>query len=220
MVAPDMVGHGRAPDHDPNRDFHDQSTEAAAGHLPAQPCHLIGHSFGATVALRLALERPSQIRSLILIEPVLFAAAAPDSAGRQGNRAALSDVATALADGDRDRAARFFMGLWGGATPYDDLPEAQKAYMRARMPLIVSSDPALEQDAAWLVPRLGQVACPVLLIAGATSPRVIDDIQSRMARDIPGAGRAIIDGAGHMVPITHPKETAAAIRGFLDASRA
>jgi pimeloyl-ACP methyl ester carboxylesterase len=220
MKAPDMVGHGRAPDHDPDRDFHDQSTVAAAGRLPDSSCHLIGHSFGATVALRLALEHPARIRCLILIEPVLFAAAAPDSAGRQANRAALRNVATALADGDPDSAARIFMGMWGGATPYDDLSDGQKAYMRTRMPLIVASDPALEQDAARLVPRLEQVACPVLLIAGATSPKVIDDIQSRMARDMPRAERVVIDGAGHMMPITHPGETAAAIRGFLEASGA
>lgn len=39
------------------------------------PVDVIGHSFGATVALRLALERPELVRSLVLVEPVLFAAA-------------------------------------------------------------------------------------------------------------------------------------------------
>jgi lipase len=43
-----------------------------------QPVDVIGHSFGGTVALRLAVERPDLVRSLVLIEPVFVAALLAD----------------------------------------------------------------------------------------------------------------------------------------------
>jgi len=214
LIAPDLVGHGKAPDHDPAQDFHDQATAHARGHMPDAPVHLVGHSFGATVALRLALERPDRVRSLTLIEPVLFAAAA-DGPGKRDHAAAFAQITPALLAGDHAAAARRFMAVWGDGTPFDDLPAGQRRYILPRMPLIAASFPALEEDAAGLLPRLGRLECKVLLLAGQRSPRVIHDIQDRLAADLPQARRAVIDGAGHMLPITHPAETAAEIRASL-----
>ena len=74
LLAPDLPGHGRSPDRDPASDYHSQTTRAVLA-LIGSPRDVIGHSFGATVALRIALERPDLVRTLTLIEPVLFAAA-------------------------------------------------------------------------------------------------------------------------------------------------
>ena len=48
------------------------------GNFITDPIDVIGHSFGATVALRLAVEQPEKVRSLTLIEPVFFAVAGQD----------------------------------------------------------------------------------------------------------------------------------------------
>ena len=74
VTAPDILGHGKAPDIDPGRDLHDQCYEAVLPHLPEGRFDAVGHSFGATLALRLAEELPERVRSLTLIDPVLFAA--------------------------------------------------------------------------------------------------------------------------------------------------
>lgn len=121
MVAPDLLSHGEGPIYDPTRDFHDQATQAAAKHLPQSPTHLIGHSFGATIALRLALDHPERVTSLTLIEPVLFCAA--DGPGLKAHDAHLADLPDALAHGDKDQAARLFLGLWGS----DDFDAMQPA---------------------------------------------------------------------------------------------
>jgi pimeloyl-ACP methyl ester carboxylesterase len=39
---------------------------------PGEKFHLIGHSYGGVVALRLAQTRPHAVRSLTLFEPILF----------------------------------------------------------------------------------------------------------------------------------------------------
>lgn len=216
MIAPDLVGHGRAPDHDPSRDYHDQATAEALTHLPDRPCHLIGHSFGATVALRIAIDHPERVRSLTLIEPMLFAAAA-EGPGKRENDAVFAALAPAFAAQDHLAAARGFMAVWGDGTPFDALRAGQKTYIRPRMPLIAASNPALQDDAARLLPRIGQVTCPVLMLAGSASPQVIHDIQDGLAARLPTARRAVVAGAGHMLPITHPTKVAAQIRAFLDS---
>jgi len=211
LTAPDLVGHGRGPAHDPARDYHDQATEAAKGHLPDAPCHLIGHSFGATVALRLALDHPGRVASLTLIEPVLFAAAR-GLPGWQRQMAEFAGLNAAFANGDQALATRLFLSVWGEGADFDDLPAAQRAYLQDRIWVVAASRAALEDDAARLVPRLSQLTCPVLLIEGDRSPPVIAEIQGALGAAFPGHRRAQIAAAGHMVPITHPRQVAAEIR--------
>ena len=78
MRAFDLPGHGRSPDWDGVVEYQHLSTQIAASFV-IEPVDLIGHSFGATVALRLAVEQPQKLRSLTLIEPVFFAVAARDA---------------------------------------------------------------------------------------------------------------------------------------------
>jgi pimeloyl-ACP methyl ester carboxylesterase len=214
LTAPDLVGHGKGPARDPARDYHDHCTETALAHLPAGPCHLVGHSFGATVALRLALDHPDRVASLTLIEPVLFAAARGQP-GWQAHRAAMAGLGPLLAAGDAEGATRLFLSAWGGGVPLDAMPATQRSYMSGRIWVVPASAPALEEDSADLLPRLGQIACPVLLLEGAQSAPVIAEIQAALAAAIPQARRAVIAGAGHMAPITHPAEVAAEISQLL-----
>lgn len=210
LTAPDLVGHGKGPARDPARDYHDQCTEAAAAHLPPEPCHLVGHSFGATVALRLALEHPGQIASLTLIEPVLFAAAR----GRPGWQRQMeldADLDAAFAADDSVTATRSFLSVWGDGPPFDSLPALQRAYLQDRIWAVAASSAALHEDTARLLPRLATLSCPVLLIEGDRSPPVIAEIEAALAEAIPQARGAVIPGAGHMAPITHPAEVAAEI---------
>jgi pimeloyl-ACP methyl ester carboxylesterase len=69
----DLPGHGRSAPW-AGTDYHSDATAVAAALLHG-PTHIIGHSFGATVALRLAVERPDLVSRVTLIEPVMFAAA-------------------------------------------------------------------------------------------------------------------------------------------------
>ncbi|MDA8740988.1 alpha/beta hydrolase, partial [Rhodobacteraceae bacterium] len=58
------------------------------------------------------------------------------------------------------------------------------------------------------------VDVPVLLIEGAASHPSAGAVNTALQNRLPQTQRAVIDGAGHMVPITHAAETAQAIDGF------
>ena len=67
----DLPGHEDSLKLDFRGAFHDVSTAVAASFLD-QKVDLIGYYFGASVALRLAVEHPDLVLSLILVEPVIF----------------------------------------------------------------------------------------------------------------------------------------------------
>ena len=209
LTAFDMLSHGRSPDWDESGDFQDRITEIGADFLTGR-MDVVGHSFGATVALRLAVAYPERIRSLTLIEPVLFAAA--KGSGSFGPyRQVIAEYDRLIAAQSREEAAREFLRLWGAGGGLDDMPDGQRRYMIDRIHFIKASDAALFEDSAGLVPRLGQVTAPTLLVEGAERLPVTAAVIDRMARDIPDTVRVTVPGAGHMVPITHPGPVAAAI---------
>ena len=138
-----------------------------------KPVDVIGHSFGGTVALRLAAERPDLVRSLVLVEPVFFSVAMADRPDlKVGQEPGMIRYRAALADGDREAAAAAFTSLWGDGRGWERLPETQRAAMAARIHLIEAGHPAIYGDCAGMLSggKLEQIASPVLLIRGGDSP--------------------------------------------------
>jgi lipase len=223
LTASDQPGHGRAPAWQPGTDLHGLAARqsiAMAEHLGGA-VDLIGHSFGGTVALRLVLERPDLVRSLTLIEPVIFAAAR--AAGDPAFAPFLARhraVAELIRAGRRAEAAAAFHAEWGAGKALANLPERARRYMVDRIHLIEAQNPVLLDDAAGLLRAYGleSVGVPVLLVEGAASPPVIAAIQSELARRLPQATRLTVPGAGHMVPITHPEPVARAVMDLLARS--
>jgi pimeloyl-ACP methyl ester carboxylesterase len=217
LLAPDLPGHGMSPDWAGPGDYHAATTRAVVPLLQdlAQrgPVDLLGHSFGATVALRLALERPDLVRSLMLVEPVLFAAARAAEAPEYGPwQAQAASYRAALAKGNMALAADLFQALWG-AVPLQALPAPQRGYIIDRIGLIAAQDGALTDDTGGLLSwqRLESLGLPVLLVEGGLSPPIIGAIQTELARRLPMVRRVTVEGAGHMLPLTHPGPLARAL---------
>ncbi len=214
LRALDLPGHGQSADWDAAGDLHDQSTEAVTALLGA-PAHLIGHSFGATVALRVAVEQPQMVRSLTLIEPVFFAAAPERMRAHMREAEPYFD---ALKAGDHPRAARLFNRFWGDGTRWDDMPPATQTYLSERVHLVPEQASAIIEDHAGLMApgALDRAAMPTLLMQGEGCPDIIDAIHASLARRLPKARRVHIAGAGHMSPVTHPEAVAGEIRSLIE----
>ena len=217
FTAFDMLSHGRSPDWDGQGDVQDRMTEIGERFLTGR-MDLVGHSFGATVALRLAVAHPERVQSLTMIEPVFFAVALADApellAGHEADAAPFSER---LAAGDYETGARLFNRMWSeGQSRWAELPEVTRAAMVRSIRLVPACRPSLYDDLAGLLKpgQLARVTAPALLLRGDRSHPVMAAINDGLARRLPDAQSLVVPGSGHMLPITHPAETAAHLRAL------
>lgn len=191
-------------------------TMQIAGRLIDTQADLIGHSYGATVALRLAMERPELVRSLILVEPPLLKLA-EGLPGRAGYDAAMAGFDEVLAAGDPAGAARKFHMAINGDTPWEGLSDRARARLTRQVDRVSEERGVTLDDAPGLTAagRIEAVRQPVLLIEGSASPPVMGEVQARLAARLPEVRRVVVMGAGHMAPRTHPENVAAEIAAFL-----
>jgi len=208
----DLLGHGANPAPDGPNDL--AANTAAAAAVWQGPGWVIGHSYGAAVAVRFALDHPDRVTRLILIEPVLFAAA-KESAGYAQFQQDFIPIDQAFAAQDMDLAAHRFIALFGDGTPWADVPAPLRAYAAKRMGFIGESAQDLEDDQTNITGAgiLEALDIPTLLIRGADCHPVMTAVHDALARRMPQAKQHVIDGAGHMAPITHTADVAAVIKG-------
>ncbi len=213
VAAPDLVGHGRSSWAAPWSI--DANVSALAALLREQadaPALVVGHSFGAAVALHLAAAHPDLVASLVLLDPAIGLNGAwmrtiadamlsspdyPDAAEARAEQAngAWADVDPAVLDADLDEHLV-------------ELPNGRYAW-RISLPAMMSYWSELARDV--VLPAQGTPA--TLIRATRTSPRyvgteLITGLQQRL-----GADFSLLDfDCGHMVAQARPAQVAAVIR--------
>jgi lipase len=172
-----------------------------------EPAHLVGHSFGGAVALKIARLRPDLVRSLTLIEPAAFHLLR--GAGR--DEQALADMIGALARliadaaraGRRDAAIAAFVDFWNGAGAWGRTSEGLRASLAGSLDAVLANFAAI----AWERDRLADHArtdLPTLAAFGLESRPVAMRVTEMIAETLPQAALRMIPEAGHMAPLTDP----------------
>jgi pimeloyl-ACP methyl ester carboxylesterase len=236
VITPDLYGHGRSPAW-PEGAANTLDTDARAvvallqaqrPRLAQEGLHLVGHSYGGAVALRIALRHPRLVRSLTVYEPVLFGLLGNGSANGIGSgddaEPALYDirdiarsVASLVRAGELAAAAQVFVAYWGGAGAWHAMNEAQQATVVHRIATIPRHFEAL--FAARPDARLWQrLQMPVWLLHGSATRASARAVADRLATLLPCVQRAEIRGAGHLGPVTHAATVADAMAWPLMAS--
>ncbi len=216
MLSMDLPGHGQSEDWDKTRDYAEMARDMAVG-LLERPVHIVGHSYGAYLALRIAVDHPELVRSLTLIEPVFFAAAKQgDPAGFKAYERSSRAFMGAIAVGDLVSAARAFTGDWGDGKPWESLKPDAMDYITSRMPLVAASSKSITRDNGDVLARLGDIDVPCLLLEGAQSPPIVSSILDGLEQSLPNTTRDTIAEAGHMSALTHPIDVAALVGAFVD----
>jgi pimeloyl-ACP methyl ester carboxylesterase len=220
VLSPDFHGHGAGPSwHGSDDDIVAADAAQIARIAESEPgdVHLVGHSYGGSIALRVALHHPRRVTSVTIYEPVefqlLFA--------WYGRRRPASEVIGLAADmrrrlrsDDLSGAAARFVEYWGGHGAWQALSPKQQTGIAKRVGLITAQFDALANDA----PRVADyrsLRAPVLMLGGSEMNAPIRRIGELLRLALPHSTFHRIPAIGHMGPITHPGVVARHIAGFV-----
>jgi pimeloyl-ACP methyl ester carboxylesterase len=173
-------------------DFQAEAPLIAA--LLGDGAHLVGHSYGAVIALYAAALRPRAVRSLTVSEPGCLRVAAGDprvDAQIAGGEYLYERAATAS-------PLEFLRAFRGGVGSTHETPEQLSGELLHGVRLLMGERPPWEADPPLQALR-GQ-PFPKLVISGGHSSvfeAVCDAVAGRLR-----ARRAVIGGRGHTIPAT------------------
>lgn len=218
VVSYDRRGHSGSTDgagQGTRRDDEDDLAELIET-LGLAPAHVVGDSFGASIAVGLAARRPELFRTLCGHEPPLLSLAADDPDVAEGG-AAMIPVLRLIERGEVEAAARSFVeniALGPGAW------ETMAAEERASMAANAHSFAGEQLDPAWAeidLDALAGIDIPVLFTQGDRSPSFFTKVTARLAATIGDAEVRTLPGAGHAPYVTHPAEYLTVISRFMTA---
>lgn len=217
--ALDFHGHGAHPAWPGERPLTLPDDAALAVPLlrEAGGAHLVGHSYGGAVALKLAAMHPRLVHSVVAYEPVLFSWLNDDGPWDPTRRevAAWGEAMGArLAQGDEAGAARLFVDFWSGAGAYAGLPPARQLSIAGRMRAVYRHFFALTTE-PLRSREIARLDAPKLILSGAATVPATRRIADLLRRGLRRDEHQVLDGMGHMGPITHAETVNLRIAWFL-----
>jgi len=176
--------------------------------------HISGHSFGGSIVLRLAGQRPDLFRSLHVHSPPLLRLLADDPDEQQiyeGLNEHLAAVERLLAAGDMEGGTRQFVG---SPDAWAEIPAEIKDVMIANAPTFLAElrDP---EAFAFDLEQLRAFPHPALLTTSEHDMPFGSPVVEKVASVLPQAERVNVADANHDVQISQPEAFARTLRDFL-----
>jgi pimeloyl-ACP methyl ester carboxylesterase len=173
---------------------------------------LMGHSLGASVALKYALTHPENVTALVLI-------------GAEANLSNLAPRMLASAERIEELGIEAWVEeYWSKNPPFSDESLARDPSMLVEYrDLLLRNDPGdyVRQcraiaSAENLSDRLGEVTQPALVLIGENDDRTLPEHGRELAGNLADAHVVELAAVGHTLPLEAPEATAAAVRAFLE----
>ncbi len=197
-IAPDLRGCGQSQPADSLEDYAVPAQAAdlwaLADALALDEVHLVGHSYGAAVALQMTLDRPGPVRTLTLLDP-------PSAYGVETPVEALEYLDQMRAD--RELLARALASTMPARPPDAFFQSLVEDACRQSPAAFTGPAHAL---ARWQVAhRLAGLRLPVLLVWGELDIIVDRASVIEMLLSIPGANHLeVLRGVGHSAHVEAP----------------
>jgi len=209
VLAPDFIGYGQSDPWPIDKPFSieaDVKVLLGLAKKTRRPLHLVGHSYGAALALEAARKLGPRAKSLTLVEPVSFHLLRLENhpEWKEVEKLGIS-VLDPVAKGDDRKAAAAFMSYWLGRWRWWLSPERFKNAIATTIPK-VALEFSIAIDAQTTLADYAEITAPTLLIVGGKTRSPTRAVVELLGSALPNAKVQVLKGAGHMSPFTHPAE--------------
>jgi 3-oxoadipate enol-lactonase len=165
---------------------------------------LVGTSRGGGIAIQAALESPERVSALVLAVSSLPG----HGLEIEGTPEQEARWEAAEAAGDAAALAELDLEIWGPMGVDEEL----RAMFLENAEASNARDPASDPPSAG---RLGEIRATTLIVTAARDVPAFDTLGDLLAREIPGARRAVVEEADHMIQWRAPQELAQLVLSFL-----
>ncbi len=193
----------------------DQAQDAMAlmKHLGVERAHVVGHSYGGAIAVQLAIEAPSLVQSLVLLEPAVF----PTEIASVVKEMSASSL-EAYQAGDVSKAVDLFLSMVSGSAWRTEVEKTvpggpEQAVKDAATNFEVES-PALDMwtfDSA----KASRISQPVLYAVGSETLPLVEELKQHFQSLVPQTEQIVVPGVNHSMQMQDPKAVAVSIADFL-----
>lgn len=203
-LTPDLSGYGKAAMPIGERRHHQLQFELdlLCPNIPEGDFHLVGHSYGAATALRIARLYPERIISLSLFEPVAFHLLQKNHPQYLAVMDLSQRIEHFIDQGNAEDAADCFIDYWNGIGTFARLNDKMKM-MFSNGILKVAYDFKALMNEKCQPEDLATITCPVLLLEGTQSQPSAHAVMDTLKNCFTDAEHHALP-CGHMGPLTHP----------------
>ena len=203
-VAIDIPGHGECSI--PTDDFSLKDYAELISAAITTPSIIVGHSFGAMIALELAFRHSRKVKSVIALNAIFkrdeIAKKAVKNRFNTLSKQSNSDPSSTLNRwfSPEEKKARKVCKDWLSSTDPRGYYNAYKVFS--------SEDGPNEND-------LNKLHCPSLFITGSREPNSTPEMTKNMSKLTHTGKMEIFDDAAHMLPMTHAKHLNKTLKKFI-----
>jgi 3-oxoadipate enol-lactonase len=202
VIRYDVRGFGQSPAASmPYSD--DDDLLALLDYLHIAKAHLVGLSLGGRIALDFALTHPHRVQSMVLVGPGMSGF----DWSKESQQLFMAVVNAIQRDGPQRGVEMWLRDPYMvPAMEHADIAPRLRELATDNMRAWVSNDALARTIDPPAAKRLKSVRVPTWVIVGSRDVPDIQRIVERISREVPGAKKVVIEGAGHIVNMEKPDD--------------
>lgn len=227
MISPDLYGYGKNADTDPSKDFGLESEldwlEPLISHA-GERFSVVGHSYGGLIALLLALRYPQRVQSIAVYEPATWSIAVHEDLTHPGaiEIDELRQGTIRMVDaGESLKAAESFVRYWAGDRAWETMPQERREITASGMRKVrneFAGEISAHKQGSHTKERLATITAPIGYFMGAATKASVRRVAEVLVPSLKNVHHEVLEGLGHMGPVTHPAVFNGAVQRFLSAN--